>query len=225
MVEYLFLDFGGCLDSPGIHTRVLFREAFYQAGLITEKELPEFQEAYTKADELMMRLKLAVGQPLRPFNRLNAKLIVECMKLSASSQKIQAAGDEVTTFQSICLRRSQEILQHIPVPMGLISNFTGNLEIILEEFDLKPYFHSITESFYVGASKPEEKIFHAALAKQKFSPSDCAFIGDNPKNDIEPARKLGLKTILIHEPGKKQECNATAYLSDLADLPALVQRI
>lgn len=225
MIQYVFFDFGGCLDSTGIHTRILFRDAFFRSGLITEEMFPAFQDAYTLADETMMRLRLAVGQPLRPFNRLNAKLITECMKLSASSNFIQSAADQVTAFQSEQLEKNRAILARIALPKGMISNFTGNLEVILEEFDMKQYFHSITESFYVGASKPEEKIFLEALSKQKNAPENCIFIGDNPKNDIDPAKKLKMKTILIHEYGKKQECGADAYLTDLAELPSLIQSI
>lgn len=228
MIQYLFFDFGGCLDSAGIHTRTMFRQAFENSSLLPPGDkgaLAQFQNAYTKADEIMIRMKLAVGQRLRPFNRLNAKLIAEYMKLHSVNQQIQSAADEVSTLQALHLEKSNEILEHIYIPKGIISNFTGNLEVILEEFELKRHFHSVTESFYVGASKPEEKIFRAALAKQNNAPADCAFIGDNPRNDIAPARKLGLKTLLIHEPGKKEECGADAYLSDLAELPSLVQRI
>ena len=228
MIQFLFFDFGGCLDSAGVHTRTMFRCAFEKASLLSvgdTEQLAKFQEAYTKADEIMIRMKLALGQRLRPFNRLNAKLIAEYMKLHGVSQQIQAAADEVSALQSDHLRKSAGVLENIYIPKGIISNFTGNLEVILEEFELRRYFSSVTESFYVGASKPEEKIFRYALAQQKYEPALCAFIGDNPKNDIEPAKKLGIKTILIHEPGKKIDCGADAYLSDLAELPSLVQRI
>jgi len=108
--------------------------------------------------------------------------------------------------------------------MGLISNFTGNLEVILAEHDLSFLFDSVTESFYAGASKPELKIFHAALAKQNFPVSECLYVGDNPVNDIAPAKSLGMQAILIHEPGKKHECGADAYISSLWELSDWIQR-
>ena len=107
--------------------------------------------------------------------------------------------------------------------LGVISNFTGNLEVILREFALRDLFATVTESFYVGCSKPDPRIFRAALGSR--DPRKCLYIGDNPRNDIEPARALGMTTVLIHPPGKREECGATLYVEDLRDLSSKIQKV
>ncbi len=42
--------------------------------------------------------------------------------------------------------------------------------------------------------KPKKEAF--LIACDEYFPEECAMVGDNPINDIEPARKLGMKTIL-----------------------------
>jgi HAD superfamily hydrolase (TIGR01549 family) len=215
--HYLYFDFGGCLDSPGIHTRTLFLREFLAHGLITLDERAKFQEAYSSADKKFMADGSVKTLGLTEFNRANAQFIADFLSKSGD---VTLAADAVTEFQAVNLKHSHQVLMDLSekVPLGVISNFTGNLEMILKEFDLHGFFHSITESFYVGASKPSEKIFLEALRKQQSAPGDCLFVGDNPVNDITPAKKLGMKTALIHLPGEKPACEADFYLTDLAQL-------
>ena len=225
MVKFIFFDFGGCIDSGGVHTRTLFWNAFLAQKLVREEGRKEFQEAYTKADDQMMKTGIAKKMELRNFNRLTATLIAADLHLA--SPLTMEAADSVTTIMTKYLEKNALILERLAarMPLGIISNFTGNLEVILNEFDLRKYFHSVTESFYVGASKPDRKIFEAALATQHFLPNECIFIGDNPKNDIYPGLDMGMKCVLIHERGKKQECGANAYVEDLGELEGLIQSI
>ncbi len=220
--RYIFLDFGGCLDSPGIHTRTLFLREFMAHGLIVPEERAAFQDAYSAADKKFMADGSARELGLADFNRVNATVMADLLKKDGNAI---AAADAVTEFQAKCLKHSYRVLAELQelVPLGIISNFTGNLEVILREFELRDFFHSVTESFYVGASKPDEKIFLAALAKQQSAPEDCLYVGDNPVNDIAPAKKLGMKTVLVHLPGEKRECGADYYVTDLSTLAKLIR--
>ncbi|MGZ3712862.1 MAG: HAD family hydrolase [Bdellovibrionota bacterium] len=222
-LKYLFFDFGGCIDAPGIHTRVLFWDAFLALNLRPRETREEFQEAYTKADAKMMASGEAKDLGLKAFNRHNSRLIAATVGVEESAA--DKAGDLVTEKMSEYIWQSRKALLAFAEthPMGLISNFTGNLEVILKEFDLRGLFDSVTESFYAGYSKPDPRIFRAALTKQPFVSAECLYVGDNPKNDIEPARALGLRTALIHPSGQKRECEADYYLEALEDLLPLTQ--
>jgi putative hydrolase of the HAD superfamily len=220
----LFFDFGGCIDAPGIHTRVLFWDAYRQLELLPAELRETFQEAYTRADQRMMATGEARLMGLGEFNRHNSRLIAgEFPQISRAAA--DGAGDLVTGLMDGYIRRSRETLVDLRqnFQLGVISNFTGNLEVIMTEFALRELFDSVTESFYVGHSKPDERIFRAALAKQKFSPEECLYIGDNPKNDILPARELGMRTALIHPAGKKQDCGADFYVGELRALVPLIE--
>lgn len=225
MIKRIFFDFGGCLDAPGIHTRILFWDAFVAEGIQKPEERAAFQEAYTQADQRMMSTGEAAKLSLQAFNRWNANLIAQSLGLD--KELSDRAGDRVTMLMQGYLQQSRGALMSLSeaFELGLISNFTGNLEVILREFDLRKFFDTVTESFYVGASKPDQRIFKAALASQLQPPERCLFVGDNPVNDIAPARALGMKTALIHSPGARKECGADIYLEDLSTLLSLIQRM
>lgn len=224
-MKCLFFDFGGCIDAPGIHTRVLFWDAYLKLGLRPAETREEFQEAYTAADQQMMATGEAKAMGLRAFNRHNSRLIGA--KVGVHAANAAEAGDLVTEQMTAYIRESRKTLSELGrrYPLALISNFTGNLEVILREFALRELFSSVTESFYAGCSKPDERIFLAALASQPCPPNECLYVGDNPVNDIAPAKKLGMRTALIHPPGKKRECGADFYVESLAELPPLIQSI
>ena len=223
-VKFVFLDFGGCIDAPGIHTRTLFWSAFQEEGLMPENERARFQEAYTEADQWMMATGEAKAMGLGAFNRHNALLIGTALDLDLD--RSSAAGDRVTRLMEGYLAESRTVLEPLSreIPLGIISNFTGNLEVILREFGLRELFQSVTESFYAGASKPDLSIFHRALATQANAPGECVYVGDNPVNDIAPAKELGLKAVLIHPPGQRRDCGADGYLESLRELPLWIQR-
>jgi HAD superfamily hydrolase (TIGR01509 family) len=215
-LSFLFFDFGGCIDAPGIHTRTLFWEAFRAESMVPVGGREEFQEAYTRADQRMMETGEAKEMGLRAFNRHNAALIARDLGLDLGKSIV--ASDRVSDAMVKYIANSREALLELAPDfhLGIISNFTGNLEVILREFGLRELFHSVTESFEVGHAKPDPRIFEAALATQSFPPEQCLYIGDNPKNDIDPAKKLGLTTVLI---GERRECGADGYVGDLRELP------
>jgi putative hydrolase of the HAD superfamily len=219
-MKTIFFDFGGCIDAPGIHTRTLFWNAFREEGLAQDRVV--FQEAYTRADQQMMRTGEAKDFDLSSFNRHNARLIAQDPAIAGISGSDRAA-DRVTYLMQGYIEHSREAL--VPLrekfELGLISNFTGNLEVILREFAIREFFTTVAESFYVGVSKPEERIFRAALGSR--SPAECVYVGDNPVNDIAPAKKLGMQAVLIHPPGQKKECAADFYVEDLFAFSAWIQ--
>lgn len=198
-IAHIFFDYGGVLDSHGIHTRRLFWKAAVDAGLFEGKEAQrvEFQEAYTWADQELMRTGSALGMGLKDFNYHNISLILKALDLEAiSEKKLENAATLVTESQEKCLKISREILQGIDLPKSLVSNFTGNLQDILREQGLRSLFTNVSESFHVGAAKPSLDIFLHALSSVDASPEECVFIGDNIENDMKPAKSLGMKTIL-----------------------------
>jgi HAD superfamily hydrolase (TIGR01549 family) len=223
MLKRIYFDFGGCLDAPGIHTRTLFWDAFQDEGLVHPDSRAEFQEAYTVADQRMMANGEAASLGLEEFNRHNAKLIAEFGGLD--QQKCSKAGDRVTSLMRGYLEQSKAELAPFAenYSLSIISNFTGNLELILKEFGLRNFFSSVTESYYAGASKPDLRIFQTALGKHAERPEECMYVGDNPVNDIAPARQLGMKTALIHPPGKRRDCGASYYVEDLRALFSAIQ--
>jgi putative hydrolase of the HAD superfamily len=86
-------------------------------------------------------------------------------------------------------------LQDAGIIQGVVSNWPPSLNAFLDYHDLSQYFRVVVGSGEFGVAKPEPGIFLKALADLGVSPSDCIYVGDNPKNDIEPAAQLGIRVI------------------------------
>lgn len=87
-------------------------------------------------------------------------------------------------------------LHDVPFPKGIISNWDATLQQKVDE--LLPYdFFPVIGSYIVGVSKPNKQIFTVALQQAQKVASNCWYIGDSMTLDIEPAKKLGMKTVLL----------------------------
>ena len=53
-------------------------------------------------------------------------------------------------------------------------------------------------SYEVGVKKPDRRIYLKALQRLKLRPEECVFVSD-AISDLEGAREVGLKTILINQ--------------------------
>ena len=80
--------------------------------------------------------------------------------------------------------------------LGLISN-TNTFGVKTFPLEMKKLFDVIVFSYKVGMMKPEYNIFLYALEKLNVKPEECVMVGDSVNDDMLPARKLGMKTVLI----------------------------
>lgn len=87
-------------------------------------------------------------------------------------------------------------LSEIDVPMGIISNFNTTLKDKLNQF-FGPIFQDVLVSEELGIAKPKIEFYQKALERINYEASEVLYIGDSIKLDIEPATKLGIKSLLI----------------------------
>lgn len=83
------------------------------------------------------------------------------------------------------------------IQMGIISNFDSRIYAVLQGLELGDLFSSITISSTVGAAKPDEKIFTAALAKYQCQPQQALHIGDSYQEDYQGAKAAGLQALFL----------------------------
>src|SRR5690606_16338716 len=62
---------------------------------------------------------------------------------------------------------------------------------------LEKYFDEIVYSWEIGCHKPSESGIKFILNTLDAEPETSLMVGDNPKNDIEPAVSLGMKTVRL----------------------------
>lgn len=68
------------------------------------------------------------------------------------------------------------------------------LEKVIDDNDLRNKFNYFANSYQIGVSKPDKRIFKAALAKSGSKPEETLFI-DDLKENIESAKSMGIHVI------------------------------
>lgn len=83
--------------------------------------------------------------------------------------------------------------------IGVIANQALGTEKRLENWGLMKYIKLVTASAEEGVAKPDSEIFLRALRRADCLPENAAMIGDRIDNDIEPANRLGMRTIWVRQ--------------------------
>ena len=86
---------------------------------------------------------------------------------------------------------------------------------ILEKFDF------VITSTETGVMKPSNRYYRLALRRLKLRPADCIVVGDDPIRDIEPANKLGFRTIVFRSKSR----HADYRVGSLSQIPAIVKSL
>jgi HAD superfamily hydrolase (TIGR01549 family) len=87
--------------------------------------------------------------------------------------------------------------------IGLISNGQRDLEEFAVHHGLE--VDAIVGSKAHGRIKPDPSIFVAALRALDAAPEETAMVGDSYEDDIEGARALGIRAILLDRDGRRPE--------------------
>jgi putative hydrolase of the HAD superfamily len=83
--------------------------------------------------------------------------------------------------------------------LGLLSNFTDPRPVhrVLERDGLAPYFDAVVISADLGRRKPVPGVFRSALEQLGAAPATTLFVGDDPEDDIEGAKAVGMRTAWV----------------------------
>ena len=119
---------------------------------------------------------------------------------------------------------------HQKYKLALVSNFGYPPTIIqlLKRFNLVGFFDAICVSGDVGWRKPSPKIFMSALNALRVAPSEAAFVGDAPYHDIQGAKKMGMKTILVKKGSVEEDVNKESpdkIIHNVEELPEALSRL
>jgi len=96
--------------------------------------------------------------------------------------------------------------------LGTVSNWDETFESVLERLGVAGLFQVILASCRIGIAKPNRGIFERALSAAGALPEQSWFLGDQPEVDTQPARILGMKTILVNYYKKKVDPNAADFI-------------
>jgi HAD superfamily hydrolase (TIGR01509 family) len=118
-------------------------------------------------------------------------------------------------------------LRALGMATALVSNAgmttAPNLRLLMRHHGIEELFDVLVFSDELQLAKPDPRIFHAAARGLSVEAADCAFVGDNPHNDVAGALAAGMFAVQI---GVKTRDGVTATpharIDALAELiPAL----
>lgn len=81
--------------------------------------------------------------------------------------------------------------------LGILSNFSTNLENILRRLDVHRYFDFFVISAAVGVEKPDPRIFDLTVRTANRPRAEIVYIGDSMFHDVEGARRAGIDAVLV----------------------------
>ena len=209
MIKSLIFDFGGTIDTNGIHWLEKFwslynknlinisRELFIDAYIFAERRM---NERINPDDSFKTTLE---NQVSLQFQFLAGNKIV-----NLDNSKIDYIVEESYSDVSDCISNFKENISGLEkrFSLAVVSNFYGNLKTVLEEFSLLNFFDVITDSADIKIRKPDPEIFLLTISELSVKPEETFVIGDSYENDIRPAKSIGCNTIwLLNRPYKESE--------------------
>lgn len=228
-IKGIIFDYGGTIDSRGVHWSEVIWDGYQAVGVPVDK--PTFREAYVFAERELARTRHIL--PHHTFaDLLLIKMRIELQWLADQSHLPAGAAELwAKPVADYCYDAAKNsIADARPVldalyeryPMVLVSNFYGNVESVLEDFDLRRYFRSIIESAVVGVRKPDPQIFRLGVDALGLRPEEVLVVGDSYKKDIVPAESLGCHVAWLKGKGWTADEDAQMHPSIIASLSELL---
>ncbi|MBI3989080.1 MAG: HAD family hydrolase [candidate division NC10 bacterium] len=191
----VLFDFGGTLDADGVSWKDRFYPLYLAEHVNVDRD--RYDLAFYAADDTLVAKRLT-GTSLREILLLQVSGVLEELEVHdpglaprLCDRFLKDTLDKIRTN----VRFLQELSRRFQ--LGIVSNFYGNLKRVCRETGLAPLMSVVVDSACVGFTKPDPRIFQAALTGLRLDPSEAVFVGDSLPRDMEGARRLGMHHIWL----------------------------
>lgn len=224
-VKGIIFDYGGTIDTRGDHWSHVIEAGWKHAGI--NADIETFRTCYVHAERELARVRHILPgdnfhQLLLKKMRIELQKYAELGGIDASliEQKATEIAQYCYDYARTCVNEARPVLEKLAesYPLQLVSNFYGNVDEVLRDFDIRKYFNGVIESAVVGVRKPDARIFMLGCVALGLRPEEVLVVGDSLKKDILPARSLGCQTAWIKGRGWTADEDAA---TDPAQIPAL----
>ena len=206
MIKGIIFDYGGTLDSRGVHWSEVLWQGYQAAGVPIDKET--FRKAYVEGERALARERIILPQDnFHTLLRKKVALEISYLPEQPDQGTRDKWVDQIAAFcdQSArtCIDEARPMLEqlHERYPMMLVSNFYGNIDEVLRDYGIRHLFKGIIESAVVGVRKPNPTLFRLGVDALELEPSEVLVVGDSLRKDIEPAEQLGCQVLWLKGKG------------------------
>ena len=209
MIKGIIFDYGGTLDSRGVHWSEVLWQGYQQAGVPIDKAT--FRDAYVEGERALARERIILPQD-NFHTLLRKKVSLELSYLPQQPDQATAAQwvDQIAAYcdqaARTCIDEARPMLEmlHDRYPMMLVSNFYGNIDEVLRDYGIRHLFKGIIESAVVGIRKPNPTLFRLGVDALELPATQVLVVGDSLRKDIEPAEQLGCQVLWLKGKGWTQ---------------------
>jgi putative hydrolase of the HAD superfamily len=210
MIKGIIFDYGGTLDSRGVHWSEVLWQGYCQAGVPIDKET--FRNAYVEGERALARERIILPQD--NFHTLLMKKVEIEISYLPERPDIETQNRWVNEIAAYCddaargcIEEARPLLEqlHERYPMMLVSNFYGNIDEVLRAYGIRELFKGIIESAVVGVRKPNPTLFKLGVDALELEPNEVLVVGDSLRKDIEPAEQLGCHVLWLKGKGWTEE--------------------
>mgnify|MGYP002623808333 CR=1 FL=1 len=222
--DVVLFDFGGTLDGPGDYWLDRFAACYHDCNV----DVPRSQLAaafahatrrsYADAEMRHRYLESTVACHVAWQDEVLGR------NDRAAAAAITAAFVERTRANLAATRPWLERWQ-ARTRLGVVSNFYGNVHLLLDEAGFTPLLTTIVDSTAVDVAKPDPRIFAIALERVGVAPERSLYVGDSFEKDVLGARSAGIRTAWLPGPGEPRRTDASAdfVLERFADLDRVIE--
>ena len=245
-INCLIFDYGGTLDTNARHWAHVIWEGYQHAAKslpfgasLSEISHEQFRAAYVYGERALAKAPIVL--PTDNFRDVMLKKVEQELHFlleegiwkandEERKQAIRSIAEYCYNYAARTVSESRSVLAQLRkhYRMILVSNFYGNIQSILHDFNLE-FFEEVIESAVVGVRKPDPAIYQLGVDAAKISAGECLVVGDSFDKDIVPAKAVGCQAIWLKGEGWTSEEQNDLSLPDavifkLEELLALLQK-
>ena len=205
-IKGIIFDYGGTLDSRGVHWSEVLWNGYQQAGVPIDKET--FRNAYVEGERALARERIILPQDnFLTLLRKKVELEISFLPEQPDNPTRLSWIDSIATYcdnaARSCIDEAKPVLEklHERYPMMLVSNFYGNIDEVLRDYGIRHLFKGIIESAVVGVRKPNPTLFRLGVDALELRPDEVLVVGDSLNKDIQPSEALGCHVLWLKGKG------------------------
>lgn len=209
-IKGVIFDYGGTIDTNSRHWAEVLWAQYVKHNVSVDKE--SFREAYVFGERTLAKYPF-----VRPDHDFYDVLLFKCklqmeylalhQKLEMDERKLQhyalLVADSCYSYVQDILKITRPVVEELSkrYKLVLVSNFYGNIQTILKDFQLDTFFTEIVESSVVGVRKPDPAIYQLGVDAMGFDANQVLVVGDSFSKDVVPAKKVGCKVVWLKGEG------------------------